>query len=82
MLEPILVDVRSEHEFQNMHLKGAINIPVQQIHLVENIPGSNKRPIHVYCQTGNRSEFAKNRLIAMGFNAVNIGGIIRHMDKI
>jgi len=82
MLEPILVDVRTEHEFQTLHLGGAINVPVQLIHLVENVPGARERPIHVYCQTGARSEYAKNRLQSMGFNAVNIGGIINNMDKL
>jgi len=70
----ILLDVRSETEFNAAHLPGALNIERGRIEwIVPNIIKKPERKIYVYCQDGRRSGFATERLIQMGYtNAVHI----------
>lgn len=71
-----LVDVRTREEFALGALKGAINIPLDEMreHLGE-IPSD--KPVVVYCQVGLRGYLASNILRQHGFNDVRnlIGGI-------
>ena len=67
----IFLDVRSEDEYNNSHIKGAINIPVSEIEdRLEEIQ-SNKRII-VYCNGSgcNRSGMAAKILVQNGFDNV------------
>lgn len=70
-----IVDVRSRAEFNEYHLAGAINIPLDEIegHLQE-IQG--KEPIYLICQTGKRSSRALKQLQAVlpGNQLYNIQG--------
>ena len=72
--EFVLLDVRSEAEFNAAHLPGALNIERGRLEwLVPNIIKNTERIIYVYCQEGRRSAFATERLIQMGYtNAVHI----------
>jgi rhodanese-related sulfurtransferase len=72
--EFVLLDVRSEAEFNAAHLPGALNVERGRIEwIVPNIIRKTDRTIYVYCQDGRRSAFATERLIQMGYtNAVNI----------
>lgn len=72
--EFVLLDVRSETEFNAAHLPGALNIERGRIEwIVPNVIKKTDRTIYVYCQDGRRSGFATERLIQMGYtNAVNI----------
>jgi len=72
--EFVLLDIRSEAEFNAAHLPGALNIERGRIEwIVPNIIKKTDRTIYVYCQDGRRSAFATERLIEMGYtNAVNI----------
>ncbi|TAF56557.1 MAG: rhodanese-like domain-containing protein [Sphingobacteriia bacterium] len=69
----LLVDVRTPGEFQSGHVKGSINIPLDQL-------GSqlgklkNSKNIVVFCQSGTRSRMAKMLLQQKGFNNVVNGG--------
>ena len=77
----VLLDVRTPGEFNSEtgHLKGAILIPVQELHerIIELDPYKEKM-IVAYCRSGNRSGRAASILTAAGFNAVNlVGGILR-----
>ena len=68
-----LVDVRSEKEFQNGSLPGAINIPVGDINTAYK-QIDEQDTIIVYCVTGARSSSAKFALESMGFeNVVDMG---------
>ena len=71
-----VIDVRTDAEFQQGHLPGAINIPYDRI--VERraeLPPDPNRPIVLYCRTGRRSGIAKQSLEEFGFtNAINAGG--------
>lgn len=67
----ILIDVRSESEYNIMHLKNAINIPVADIEKKIFIYEQTK-PIMVYCSTGTRSKTAIINLNSLGYNNIYI----------
>ena len=71
-----VIDVRTDAEFQQGHLPGAILIPYDEIaaRLAE-LPTDKARPIVLYCRSGRRSGIAKQTLEELGFtNAINGGG--------
>jgi rhodanese-related sulfurtransferase len=72
--EFVLLDVRSEAEFNAAHLPGALNVERGRIEwVVPNIIKKTDRAIYVYCQDGRRSGFAAERLIQMGYtNTIHI----------
>ena len=66
--EFILLDVRSEAEFNAAHLPGALHIERGRIEwIVPNIIKKTDKKIYVYCQDGKRSGFATERLLEMGY---------------
>lgn len=67
----VVVDVRTEEEFVNGHVEGALNIPYDEID--ENVDLDKKRPILVYCQSGSRSKKAYERLVSLGFKVLDLG---------
>ena len=70
-VHPFLLDVRTSGEFKNGHLKGAVNIPVQnlQSRLKELAQYKDERVL-IYCATGNRSTVASKILIDNGFRNI------------
>ena len=83
-----LLDVREEYEYQDGHIKGAINLPLREI-LEKKDTLPKDKDIYVYCRSGHRSADAVNFLKSLGFEKVhNIeGGFIDisfneyHKDK-
>ena len=76
--QAILVDVRTEAEFKEQHISGAILLPVAEIEnkAAEILPDKDAT-ILVYCRSGVRSKTAANQLISMGYTHVyDMGGII------
>jgi rhodanese-related sulfurtransferase len=62
----MLVDVRTEGEFQSGHIDNAINVPVQV--LEQNLSKLPKdKEIIVYCRSGKRSASAKRTLERLGY---------------
>ena len=77
--EVFILDVRSQGEYDEGHIKGSTRIPLQDIpqqeidRKLEEIPMDKK--ILVYCRTGQRSKLASEILINKGFTKVyNIQG--------
>jgi len=72
--EFILLDVRSDAEFNAAHLPGALHVERGRLEwIIPNIIQKADRTIYVYCQDGRRSGFATERLIEMGYtNASHI----------
>jgi rhodanese-related sulfurtransferase len=72
--EFVLLDVRSEDEFNAAHLPGALNIERGRIEwIIPNIIKKADRKIYVYSQDGRRSAFAAERLHEIGYtNTINI----------
>ena len=76
-VEYILLDVRTQAEYDEKHIAGAILIPVDEIKVraESELPAKNAL-IMVYCRTGVRSKNASESLVELGFvNVQDIGGI-------
>ena len=73
-----LLDVRTVKEYEEKHLKSAINIPVQKLDSSLNrLEKIKSKPIMVYCRSGSRSIKASRILEKNGFTPLNVeGGII------
>lgn len=69
----ILVDVRTEEEFQNGHVDGAINIPVDSLRSRLSELDS-KKTIVEYCQVGLRGYVADRILSQHGYQVRNVTG--------
>lgn len=69
-----IVDVRERMEFENGHIKGAINIPLSELReRVNEIP--KDIPVYLHCRTGQRSYNAVLALQNLGYNnVINITG--------
>lgn len=76
----VIIDVRSQSEFNAGHIKGSKNIPVNDIKgRVGEIKKMNK-PIITVCLSGGRSGVAKSILTASGVEAYN-GGPWHELEK-
>ena len=76
--EFILLDARTEEEFSEGHIPGAIVIPHDEIfeRAEAEIPEKDV-PVFVYCRSGNRSKTASKALVDLGYSEVyEFGGII------
>jgi len=61
----VLLDVRTESEYEEGHIEGAVNIPVQELS-VRFDELSPEDELLVYCRTGNRSAQAVDILLDLG----------------
>lgn len=65
----IILDVRTQEEYDSGHIEGAILIPVDEIeNRLDEL--SKNDELLVYCRTGNRSSTAVNILQANGFTKI------------
>ncbi len=74
----IVVDVRTEEEFEETRIEGALLIPDYEIQelAAEKLPDKDAT-ILIYCRTGRRSENASRALLEMGYtNVYDFGGIV------
>ena len=80
--EYIILDVRRRDEYAAGHIKGAINLPNEDIGTAE-IPllPQKDQLIFVHCQSGRRSRMAAEKLAALGYtDIVDFGGIFAWKD--
>ena len=76
-----LVDVRSPSEFASGSVKGAVNIPLDNLQQqIATFKG--KQNIVVFCRSGNRSSMAKNILSQSGFQNVIDGGTWKNVNEV
>lgn len=69
----VILDVRTPAEFRGGHIKGSLNIPVQNLN--GNLSKLKKdKPIVTCCASGMRSRSAKRILQSNGFAEVYNGG--------
>jgi phage shock protein E len=69
----IIVDVRSPQEFKGGHVKGSLNIPLQQLQQsLSKIP--KDKVVITCCASGMRSASAKSILKSAGYHEVHNGG--------
>ena len=74
----ILLDVRTQAEFNDTGLYGAILIPVDELqNRAESELPDKDAVILIYCRSGQRSAIAAQMLVHMGYtNVYDFGGII------
>lgn len=66
-----LLDVRTQNEYNDGHIKGAKLIPVQDLQRrIGELDSQKEKTILIYCRSGNRSTVAAKILREAGFNAV------------
>ena len=73
----IILDVRTQEEYETAHIPGAICIPNETIGTgdIPELPDKDQL-ILVYCRSGNRSKQASEKLAKQGYtNIVEFGGI-------
>lgn len=69
----VIIDVRTNEEYKEGHIKNSINIPVDNI---EKINYRKDTKIVLYCRSGNRSNQAALKLKNLGYeNIYDMGGI-------
>lgn len=75
----VVVDVRTENEYLQGHIRDAILVPNESISTIDNpdlLPDTHA-VLLVYCRSGNRSAQAARKLVALGYKHVyDFGGII------
>lgn len=76
----IILDVRTKEEYAKEHMKGSLNVPLDEIHdgmswLLKDVP------IITCCASGNRSQTAKEILEANGYEKVYNGGAWNYLKN-
>ena len=74
----IILDVRTQEEYDQGHIPGAIQIPHEEIpEKAEDVLTDKDQLILVYCRSGRRSKLAAQALVKLGYtNIREFGGII------
>ena len=74
----VILDTRTQEEYDERHIPGAILIPHDQIkEQAESLLTDKDQLILVYCRSGRRSKLASEDLVALGYtNIMEFGGII------
>jgi L-ascorbate metabolism protein UlaG (beta-lactamase superfamily)/rhodanese-related sulfurtransferase len=72
----VLLDVRTEGEFNEGHISNALNIDVKQEDFIEQAKSTlpADKTIAVYCRGGKRSVTAAKKLTAEGYKVLNLEG--------
>ena len=76
--EYFLIDARTDSEYSEGHIPGAVMIPEYEISNSEGVlPEDKGTLILVYCRSGRRSKIASAELVKLGYtNIKEFGGII------
>ena len=79
----MLIDVRSEEEYNEGHLDGAINMPYDKVVEELSVYGiiNMDVPLIVYCKSGGRSSEAADALVDAGYNNVYDLGAMSNCDN-
>ena len=68
----LLFDVRTSKEYNEGHIKGAVNVDFYNensfINFFKKI--DNTKDIYIYCRSGNRSRKSSEKLIKIGFSKI------------
>jgi len=76
---PLIVDVRSEKEYTEAHIPGAVNIPYDQLgDRLSEIDAAKTDEIVVHCLSGYRAEIAEKLLSEAGYS--NVRDLDGHMN--
>lgn len=76
-----LLDVRTTVEYAEQHIKGALNIPLDQLDVAQYLKQyklNDSSPVYVTCKGGKRGAKACEKFLAAGYSAVlNLEGGIQ-----
>jgi len=70
----VVLDVRTKGEFNGGHIRGSVNIPVDQLNNNLGRFSDKNKVIITCCASGNRSGMAKRILASKGYTQVYNGG--------
>ncbi len=80
----IIIDVRTDNEFQHFHLPGSIHIELQN--LITELPklkkGTKGKKVLFVCKTGNRSGSATQMAKAEKIDAINLVGGVTEWSRL
>ncbi len=79
----VIIDLRSQEEYQEGHIKGAINVPYDEENeeIEMNLP--KKYTFILYCERGNVSLQIGRKLSKQGYHIVSVyGGIHAYRGKL
>jgi rhodanese-related sulfurtransferase len=78
----IIIDVRTQQEFNAGHINGARNIPLDQIRSKVTELKKIGKPVITCCRSGARSGMAKSQIAAAGIEVYNGGAWTSLNNKI
>lgn len=79
-----ILDVRTPSEFQEGHLKGAVNINLQANDFNSKISELDRNALYlIYCRSGKRSAMAASKMEKLGFQTLYnmLGGILQWQEE-
>ena len=71
---PNIIDIRSIEKYNNRHIEGSINIPLEKLLIYFNKYLSKNKKYYIYCQKGIQSKKVCQILKNSGYNVINIIG--------
>lgn len=79
----VLIDVRTEEEYNEKHIDGAILLTLDDIDedSIKNIVSDKDAVIILYCQSGNRSSQALTKLTDLGYKEVYDLGAMSNWEE-
>lgn len=69
--EYVILDVRTEDEYNEAHLVDSVNIPYDLIN--EEVELDKEKIVFVYCKSGKRSKIAYDTLKKLGYTVYDLG---------
>lgn len=74
-----VIDVRSRGEFGAGHVKGAVNVPLDELgQRIGGVAPDKHAPLLLHCLSGGRSAIARRSLRSQGYTRVhNLGSLAR-----
>lgn len=77
----IILDVRTKGEYASGHIRGSVNISVDQLSRNLHKLKNKNKPIITCCESGSRSGMAKRILKSSGYTEVYNGGAWRSLKN-
>lgn len=77
----LIIDLRTRQSYNMWHIPGALNIPFEELNQKENVFDRSKTLVF-YCERGNLSMIAANKLSAKGYRTVSLVGGITEYNRI
>ncbi len=80
----VLIDVRTVAEFEEGHIQGSINVPLDQLSQeITRVVSDKKTTVFLVCRSGNRSAQASDIMASLGYQSlVDIGSVFTWPDPL